>query len=150
MISHVTVGTADLERAEYFYTTVLSPLGWKLMHTDDQYRGFSTGVDRNGRPLSPMFWACLPFDGQPAGVGNGVHVAFLADADQVEEVYDLAIATGGADAGAPAMHPEYHGSYYAAFFRDPDGNKLQVCCHTARAGLVRPRGMAGPTSGGCG
>lgn len=27
------------------------------------------------------------------------------------------------------LRPHYHPDYYGAYFRDPDGNKLCVCCH---------------------
>lgn len=30
---------------------------------------------------------------------------------------------------APGLRPHYHAHYYGAYFRDPDGNKLCVCCH---------------------
>jgi lactoylglutathione lyase len=28
------------------------------------------------------------------------------------------------------VRPEYHANYYGAYFRDPEGNKLCVACHT--------------------
>jgi hypothetical protein len=27
------------------------------------------------------------------------------------------------------LRPEYHPHYYGTYFRDPDGNKICVCCH---------------------
>jgi catechol 2,3-dioxygenase-like lactoylglutathione lyase family enzyme len=29
------------------------------------------------------------------------------------------------------VREQYHPTYYAAFVRDPDGNKIEACCHTA-------------------
>jgi lactoylglutathione lyase len=28
------------------------------------------------------------------------------------------------------LRPEYHEHYYGAYFRDPEGNKLCVACHS--------------------
>ena len=68
-----------------------------------------------------------PTDGQPASVGNGVHIAFLAGKRaQVDEFYRLALAHGGSDAGPPGLRPEYDANYYAAFVHDPDGNKIEA------------------------
>jgi predicted lactoylglutathione lyase len=65
-----------------------------------------------------------PFDGKPATVGNGVMVAFeAADKDQVQRLYDIALANGGTDEGAPG---DRGGGFYAGYFRDPDGNKLNA------------------------
>jgi predicted lactoylglutathione lyase len=65
-----------------------------------------------------------PFDGNPATVGNGVMVAFQAsDRDQVQRLYDIALANGGSDEGAPG---DRGGGFYAGYFRDPDGNKLNA------------------------
>ena len=32
--------------------------------------------------------------------------------------------------GGASLRPEYHEHYYGAYFRDPDGNKLCVACHS--------------------
>ena len=69
--------------------------------------------------------ATLPFDGQPATIGNGSMVALQAkDADQVRRLYEIALANGGVDEGAPG--PRGDDGFYAAYFRDPDGNKLNA------------------------
>ena len=65
-----------------------------------------------------------PFDGNVATVGNGVMVALEAsDTDQVQRLYDIALAHGGSDEGAPGPRGE---GFYAGYFRDPDGNKLNA------------------------
>lgn len=74
--------------------------------------------------------ATKPFDGQEATVGNGTMVAFQAkDREQVQRLYDIALANGGSDEGAPGPRgePDENGMvFYAAYFRDPDGNKLNA------------------------
>jgi predicted lactoylglutathione lyase len=65
-----------------------------------------------------------PFDGNAATVGNGVMVALeAADAAQVDRIHALALAHGGTCEGAPGPRGD---SFYAAYFRDPDGNKLNA------------------------
>jgi len=54
-------------------------------------------------------------------------VAFqAADPAQVDKVYKLAIELGAKCEG-PAG-PRGDGGFYAGYFRDPDGNKLNVFC----------------------
>jgi len=65
-----------------------------------------------------------PFNGEPATVGNGVMVALAAkDQAQVDRLYQLAMSMGAADEGPPG---DRGGGFYAAYFRDPDGNKLNA------------------------
>lgn len=150
MISHMTLGTSDLDRAERFYSEILGPLGWQLVHSDPDYRGWATGFGADGRPNKPMFWVALPFDGQPMSVGNGVHVAFMVDAAQeVIEAYERGLGAGGRDLGSPGFHPEYHERYFGAFLADPDDNKVQICCHAAEPDDVGAA-YASNGSGGCG
>ena len=66
-----------------------------------------------------------PFNGQLATIGNGVMVALAAkDREQVDRLHALALSLGGTDEGAPGVRGG--GSFYAAYFRDLDGNKLNV------------------------
>ena len=59
-------------------------------------------------------------------VGNGVMAAIVVDArDEVDRVYHKAIALGAKDEGAAGPRGE---GFYAGYFRDPDGNKLNVFC----------------------
>jgi len=48
----------------------------------------------------------------------------------VDRAHATALAQGGACEGPPGLRPHYHADYYGAYFRDPEGNKLCVCCHT--------------------
>jgi catechol 2,3-dioxygenase-like lactoylglutathione lyase family enzyme len=58
-------------------------------------------------------------------------VAFAAASRaMVDAAYDAALANGGACEGPPGLRPHYHDNYYGAYFRDPDGNKFCVACHT--------------------
>jgi len=38
----------------------------------------------------------------------------------------------GSDECAPGLRLHYHPNYYGAYVRDPEGNKLQAVCHSAK------------------
>lgn len=125
MFGHITVGTNDLDRAIRFYDSVLAALGHTRSMTGDRFASYG---DRAGA----RFFVMTPFDGAPATVGNGVHVAFAAASRAaVKAFHAAALAAGGRDEGAPGLRPRYHEQYYGAYVRDPDGNKLQAVCHRA-------------------
>ena len=66
----------------------------------------------------------------PAVAGNGHMIALLAaNRATIDRAHATALAHGGACEGPPGLRPQYHANYYGAYFRDPDGNKLCVCCH---------------------
>ena len=124
MYSHVTLGTTDLARSRAFYAPILATLGVELASADDHWL-----VWRGAAPR-PLLLVTLPVDGAPAAPGNGAMVAFLAPTRAaVDRCHALGLAAGGVDEGAPGLLPAYHANYYGAYFRDPDGNKLCVCCH---------------------
>ncbi|MGH0038303.1 MAG: VOC family protein [Myxococcota bacterium] len=130
MLSHLTLGTNDLDRALAFYDRVLAPLGIARTATEPQY-GYAQ-YQREGQ--LPVLFIGRAYDGQPASAGNGTHVAFLApDTAAVDAFHAAALAAGGRDEGAPGPRPHYHAHYYGAYVRDPDGNKLQACLHTYQA-----------------
>jgi catechol 2,3-dioxygenase-like lactoylglutathione lyase family enzyme len=125
MLSHVSLGTSDAARAAAFYDPVLAVLGIRRLGERDGSLDYGT---------STMFFSLeKPTDGRPASVGNGVHIAFMAEGRaMVDEFYRTALANGGSDAGAPGLRPEYDAHYYGAFVRDPDGNKLEAVSFAAR------------------
>lgn len=118
MIGYVTLGTNDLERAAKFYDALAKELGTKRMMENDKFIAWGEPGGGAGIGLTK------PFDGKPATVGNGVMVALQAkDKAQVDRIYKIALANGAKDEGAPG--PRFDG-FYAAYFRDPDGNKLNA------------------------
>jgi len=127
MLSHITLGTNDFPRAFAFYSDVMQELGLvlKFSDLDRSWAGWmQAGVAR------PLFLIGRPYNGEAATPGNGQMVALLApNRNAVDRCYSRAIASGGKDEGGPALRPWYHPDYYGAYFRDPDGNKLCICCH---------------------
>jgi catechol 2,3-dioxygenase-like lactoylglutathione lyase family enzyme len=118
MIGYVTLGTNDREKSARFYDAVCGELGAGRMMENEQF--IAWGVPGGGAGIG----ITRPFDGAAASVGNGVMVAFEAkDHAQVDRVYEIALATGGTCEGKPG---ERFPGFYAAYFRDPDGNKLNV------------------------
>jgi catechol 2,3-dioxygenase-like lactoylglutathione lyase family enzyme len=131
VISHAFLGVGDFDRAFRFYEAVLGELGLVLRFREDG-RPWAGWV-RPGVPR-PIFLIGRPFDGQAPMPGNGPMIALLAaDRTAVARAWQAALNHGGTDEGAPGLRPEYHADYYGAYFRDPDGNKLCVCCHDAFA-----------------
>jgi predicted lactoylglutathione lyase len=66
----------------------------------------------------------VPYDGKPMSVGNGVMAAFaVKDKAEVDRVHALALSLGGSCEGPPGPRTE---NFYAAYFRDPEGNKLNA------------------------
>lgn len=124
MIGYVTLGTNDLPRAAEFYDAIAAHFGVGRMMEFDTFIAWG---DMNG---APGIAATKPFDEQPASVGNGTMVALQVDGpEKVQAVYDTAIAKGGKDEGGPG--PRGEDGFYAGYFRDLDGNKLNVFCMTA-------------------
>ena len=126
MFSHVTLGTNDWQRARPFWIAVMEVLGHPLMFEREGGIAFGT-------PAGPKTFIGPPFDRREARPGNGVHVAYLAaNRATVDAFYAAALAHGGSDEGAPGVRAHYHPNYYGAYVRDPDGNKLQAVCHSAK------------------
>lgn len=128
MFSHIFFGVSDFERAFAFYAPLMEALGNQLRFCDRErpWAGWQSHPDPR-----PLFLIGTPHDGRPHIPGNGQMTAFAVPARQtVDEAYQLALAMGGMSEGAPGLRPEYHEHYYGAYFRDLEGNKLCVVCHT--------------------
>ena len=120
MIGYVTLGTNDLPRAARFYDALLATLGAARFMDSERFIAWTVS------PTTPALAVALPFDGKPATVGNGTMVALLVDSrGKVEALHHKALELGGSDEGAPGPRGD---GFYAGYFRDLDGNKLNVFC----------------------
>lgn len=118
MIGYVTLGTNDLEKGAKFYDAIAAEMGTPRMMEFDGFIAWAKPDGPAGVALTK------PFDGNAASVGNGVMVALQADSkEQVQKLYDIALANGGTDEGPPGPRGD---GFYAGYFRDPDGNKLNA------------------------
>jgi catechol 2,3-dioxygenase-like lactoylglutathione lyase family enzyme len=126
-IDHVSVGVSNMKRSKAFYDAVLAPLGMTPV-MPVEFGGQLVGVGYGEK--FPSFWIQLPINGQPATMGNGVHIAFNAKTREAVDAFFLAaLEQGGVEDGKPGLRTEYHPDYYGAFVRDPDGNKIEACSH---------------------
>jgi predicted lactoylglutathione lyase len=120
MIGYVTLGTNDLQRAAKFYDALLATIGAKRLME------FDGSIVWGLNPKLPGLSVTKPYDKKPATVGNGVMVALVVDSkDKVDAVYKKAIELGGKDEGPAGPRGD---NFYAGYFRDLDGNKLNVFC----------------------
>lgn len=120
ILSHVSLGTNDMDKATAFYDKALAPLGIRRVET---LENFAAAYGKQ----YPEFWINLPADEKPASTANGVHVGFIANSkEQVQAFYDAALDAGGTDNGAPGPRPHYGEPYYGCFVIDPDGNKIEA------------------------
>lgn len=120
ILSHVSLGTNDLEKASAFYDKALASLNIKRIETIE-------GITVAYGKMYPEFWIGVPHDDKTATVGNGVHIGFIANSKaQVHAFYEAALAAGGRDDGAPGPRPIYGDPYYGCFIIDLDGHKIEA------------------------
>ncbi|HTA66342.1 MAG TPA: VOC family protein [Xanthomonadaceae bacterium] len=120
MIGYVTLGTNDLARAAAFYDVLLAEVGAKRIMEFEKFIAWGASMTTPGLGLT------YPYDGNPATVGNGVMVALVVDStDKVDRLHAKALSLGATDEGAAGPRGE---GFYAGYFRDLDGNKLNVFC----------------------
>jgi catechol 2,3-dioxygenase-like lactoylglutathione lyase family enzyme len=126
LMSHVSLGTNQYERAVAFYDAVMAALGaQRLMQ--------HPGATAYGRQF-PEFWVQTPIDGKPATVGNGTHIGFLATSRaQVDAFWAAALAAGAMPDGPPGPRPHYGEPYYGCFVRDLDGHKIEAMVWQAQS-----------------
>lgn len=128
-LDHVSIGVTNMKRSKAFYDAALAALGMAPV-MPVEIGGQLVGLGYGDDPAHPTFWIGKPINGQPATMGNGVHIAFHAkDRAAVDAFYLAAMDQGGVEDGKPGVREQYHPSYYAAFVRDPDGAKIEACCH---------------------
>ena len=128
VFSHIFVGVSDFERALAFYNALMEVLGIEARFCE-RSRPWAGWQSTPGP--KPLFLIGKPYDQRSPQPGNGNMVAFLAESrEAVDQAFSVALAHGGKSEGSPALRPEYHEHYYGAYFRDPDGNKLCVACHS--------------------
>ena len=120
MIGYVCLGTNDLPRAAAFYDALLAEIGAKRLWESPTGIGWGVSMDK------PALGVLKPYDGKAASVGNGTMVALVVmEPAQVDRVYKKAMELGAKDEGPAGPRGD---QFYAGYFRDPDGNKLNVFC----------------------
>lgn len=112
-MNYFVVGTNDLDASKTFYTSLFAQCGVQCVSPTDRMT-YWLGQDF-------AFATAIPFDTEPASVGNGTMVGFCVGTDEdVNRMHSLAIELGGTCEGAPGQR----GPRFSAYVRDLDGNKL--------------------------
>lgn len=120
MIGYVTLGTKDLQKSAAFYDALLAEIGAKRAMDYETFIAWSISPDQ------PMLSVTKPFNGEIATSGNGTMIGLAAkDKAQVDSFHAKAMSLGASDEGAPGPRGD---SFYAGYFRDLDGNKLNIFC----------------------
>jgi catechol 2,3-dioxygenase-like lactoylglutathione lyase family enzyme len=119
-VAHVTFGTNDLPKGAKFYDAIMAEFGGSRTFERDTAIGWA--FPEGG----PSIGITYPYDGGKANKGNGTMFALMANSeDQVRRVHAAALANGGSCEGPPGQREN---GFYAAYFRDPDGNKMNAFC----------------------
>ncbi len=123
MLDHLGIQCSDVSTSAAFYDRFLAPLGARrLMEPHPGVIGF-------GVPPAPTFWLS-PLSDNHTGWRED-HIAFAAgDRATVRACHAAAIEAGAEVLHEPREWPEYHPGYYGVFVRDPDGNNVEVVCHS--------------------
>jgi catechol 2,3-dioxygenase-like lactoylglutathione lyase family enzyme len=124
-VDHVYVAVRDLAASVRFYDPVMRILGFRRLegplagephvHYYNRQLGFTLRPARTGTPAHDPYAPGLH------------HLCFrVLDEAAVDRAAQELRAVGVALDG-PRACPEYAPDYYAAFFRDPDGVRLELC-----------------------
>lgn len=112
-------GTNDLARAKTFYDAIAEILGATRVTDRENVAGYKG-------PEGSMFLIGTPLVGE-ATAGNGTQVVFAAPSRAaVDAAHAKALKLDGKCEGPPGPRGPQEMNFYAAYFRDPDGNKIMV------------------------
>lgn len=126
MLSHLSLGALDLNRATVFYDAALGALGYVRVFSSDAAVGYGPPGGNDKLAVFDRSTAT-----ERLAAGPGFHLALTAPSrEAVDAFHAAAVRCGGVDAGAPGLRPHYGATYYAAFVHDPDGHKLEAVHQT--------------------
>jgi catechol 2,3-dioxygenase-like lactoylglutathione lyase family enzyme len=126
MLDHTSISVKDYAQSLKFYDETLKILGYDRLMTFDHIA--TAGYGANNKP---SFWISSQGKSEESiGAARGVHFAFRApNRAAVDTWYAKALELGGTDNGKPGLRPQYHADYYGAFIIDPNGWRIEACCH---------------------
>ena len=125
MLSHLSIGVADIRKSIGFYDAVLGALGYARLWTSDGAAGYGYPGEKD-EPFA------IKQENQKVGLGSSPrsHLAFTAKTrEMVSAFHKTATSNGGIDHGEPGLRPHNSPTYFAAFIRDPDGYVIEAVCH---------------------
>ena len=126
LFDHIDLRVRSLAEVKAFYTRFLPAIGFPEINENPDWIGFE--ADREGP--APEFIGVIE---DRAHQPNATRLAFWAETrEEVDRIAKVVAEAGGKNVEGPMFNPEYAPGYYAMFFEDPCGNRLEVCCRTAR------------------
>jgi glyoxalase family protein len=138
---HVALVSGDAGRARAFYRDVLGlGLAGRSADPDDAASPLLFLGGEDGRPgtlLSVRDWGTAP-QGRP-GIGGVHHVAFGVESDEALLKWKRRLV----DAGAHASGPYDRGYFTSLYFRDPDGQILEIATAGPGYGIDEPMDALG-------
>ncbi|MEM7643529.1 MAG: VOC family protein, partial [Pseudomonadota bacterium] len=112
MISHICLGSRDLERSTRFYTAIAAPLDLVERQVEEDGGPPMLCWHVPGQHV-PRLYIVTPYDDALATAGNGTMMALIAPTRQaVDDAHAAGLAAGGTDAGAPGPRAHYAADYY--------------------------------------
>ena len=122
IFDHIDLRVTDVARVRLFYDAFLRGFGFRGRPQEDGTLLYFRLENRAVREAI----AVLP---DPNHRPNATRIAFrAATRADVDRLASIAAASGARAYESPALCPEIADNYYAAFFEDPDGNRLEVVC----------------------
>lgn len=126
IFDHIDLRVRDLAVADAFYQVLLPALGFPT------------------RGVTPhcVYYEALSDHPKPEFIGliedrahspNGTRIAFWCETkEEVDALAATLVGLAAPNLEGPMFCPEYTPTYYAVFFDDPCGNRLEICCRSAR------------------
>lgn len=123
MLSHVMIGSDDIEQSKKFYNAVLAVLGAGEPMENVNNTGHTRLFYVHG---GSTFSVSEPINDEPVTNSNGFTLGLACESpEQVKELHDVAIANGGTSVEDPPGRREGSmGAMHLCYFLDPDGHKI--------------------------
>lgn len=126
LFDHLDFRVRDLAEADAFYRVILPILGFPTRGVTPHCIYFEAVRDHP----KPEFIALIE---DRAHRPTHTRIAFWRDTPaEVDALTAVLRSTAARNVEGPMFCPEYSPTYYAVYFDDPGGNRLEVCCRTAK------------------
>lgn len=126
LFDHIDLRVRNLAQALPFYSRVLPAIGFP--HFCETPIGIA--FDATSDHPKPEFIGLIE---DPEHRPSATRIAFWAESkEELDRIAMIVVAAGAQNVEGPLFCPEYSPTYYGLFFEDPCGNRLEICCRTAR------------------